>query len=161
MRSAIVFLVVLLTASAAEADVREAKAGKVTIDLPNKWTVDTKDEMIRASSDNGEIAFVLFVVDKPDVKAALTMLEGELYSAVQGLRWIDKTKKMKINKLPSTLVQGVGVSARATALDVLVVVSGPTPAKKGIVMFAAVDHDKLAANNKTIMAAFNSLKPMK
>ncbi|NVB79442.1 MAG: hypothetical protein HOV81_13690 [Kofleriaceae bacterium] len=161
MRSALVLFVLLATATAARADVHEVKAGKVSVDLPKKWAVDTKDDVIRAVSPDNQVAWVLVVVDTPEVKAALTRLEGELYSAVQGLRWIDSTKKKKIHTLPSTIVQGVGVSARATQLDVLVVVSGPTPAKKGIIMFAAVEHDKLAANNKTIMAAFNSLKPTK
>lgn len=161
MRSALTLFVLLATATVAHAGVHAAKAAKVTIDLPAKWTVDTQDEFIRAASDNNEVAFALLVVDKPDLKEALTRLEGELYSAVQGLRWIDKTTKLTIGKMPSTLVQGAGVSSRATALDVLVVVSGPTPAKKGVIMFAAVDHDKLKANNKAIMAAFKSLKPMK
>ena len=161
MRSALALFVLLATATVAHANVHEAKAAKVTIALPKKWTVDSQEQFIRAASDNNEVAFALLVVDKADVKEALTRLEGELYSAVQGLKWVDKTTKLTIGKMPSTLVQGVGVSSRATALDVQVVVAGPTPAKKGVIMLAAVDHDKLAANNKAIMAAFKSLKPMK
>lgn len=161
MRSALALFVLLVTATAARADVHEVKAAKVSVDLPTKWTVDTKDDMVRAVSPDNQVAWVLLVVDKPDVKAALTRLEGELYSAVQGLKWVDATKKKTINKLPSTIIEGVGANARAQQLDVLVVVSGPTPAKKGIVMFAAVEHDKLAANNTAIMAAFNSIKPKK
>lgn len=161
MRSALALFVLLVTATAARADVHEVKAAKVSLDLPKKWSVEVKDEMVRAASDDNEIAFALLVLDKPDTKAALTRLEGELYSAVQGLKWIDKTTKMTIHRLPSTLIQGAGVSGRATTLDVLVVVSGPTPAKKGVVMFAAVEHDKLKAHNKAIMAAFRSLRPTK
>ena len=52
---------------------------------------------------------------------------------------------MKINKLPSTWVEGVGVNAAGNQLDVLVVIAGPTPAKKGVIMFAAVEHEKLTA----------------
>jgi hypothetical protein len=161
MRSALALLVLLITATAAGAEVHAVKTAKVSLDLPKKWSVEVKDEIVRAASDNNEIAFALLVLDKPDTKAALTLLEGELYSAVQCLKWIDKTSKMTIHALPSTLIEGVGVTSRATTLDVLVIVSGPTPAKKGVVMFAAVEHDKLKANKKAIMTAFRSLRPTK
>jgi hypothetical protein len=161
MRILLVLLVLLGSATAARAEVHASKTAKVSIDLPKTWKVDTTDTFIRAASGNNEVGFALLVIDKPDTKAALSRLEGELYSAVQGLKWVDKTTKMKIHGLPSTLVQGVGVNARAAQLDVLVVVSGPTPAKNAVVMFAAVEHDKLAANKKAIMAAFNSLRRTK
>lgn len=161
MRSVLVLLVLLGAATAARADVHPSKAAKVSMNLPKTWKVETTDKFIRAASANNEVGFALLVIDKADTKAALTRLEGELYSAVQGLKWIDKTTKMKIHGVQSTLVQGVGVNARGAQLDVLVVVAGPTPAKNGVVMFAAVEHDKLAANNKAIMAAFNSLRRTK
>ena len=53
------------------------------------------------------------------------------------------------------------MSSRSTQLDVLVVVAGPTPAKKGVIMLAVVDHDKLKTNQRTIQSIFQSLKPLK
>jgi hypothetical protein len=85
--------VVVVTAGAARADIYKAKTGRVQVDIPKKWQVTAADDLIRASSANSEVAFVLWVVDSPDVKAALTKLEGELYSSIQGLRWADNTKK--------------------------------------------------------------------
>jgi hypothetical protein len=145
----------------AGADVYKSKVGKVSIDIPKKWQVDAKDELVRASSPSGEVAIVMWIADSPDVKAAVTRLEGELYSSIQGLKWVDKTKKLKVNKLAGTWVEGVGVSSRSTQLDVIVFVAGPTPAKKGVILLAVVDHDKYAANRSAIQSVFGSLKPTK
>lgn len=162
MRAALVLLVLTLTgAGVAHADVHASKAGKASINVPKKWTVTATDELIRAVSPDNAVAFVFWVAESADTKAALKKLEGELYSAVQNLKWVDKTKKLKINKLPATWIEGAGVNVKAAQLDVLVVVAGPTAAKKGIIMFAAVEHEKLGANRKTIQAIFQSLKPTK
>lgn len=162
MRVALLPLLILaLVGSAADADVYKSKVGKVSIDVPKKWQVDAKDELIRAASANGEVALVMWVVDSPDVKAAVTKLEGELYSSIQGLKWVDKTKKLKVNKLAGTWVEGVGVSSRSTQLDVIVFVAGPTPTKKGVILMAVVDHDKYAANRSAIQSVFGTLKPTK
>ena len=159
MRAALVFL--LLLSGLAHADTHTSKAGKASISVPAKWTVTATDELVRAVSPDSQVALVFWVVDSTDTKEALKKLEGELYSSVQGLKWVDKVRKVKINRLPATWVEGAGVNARSAQLDVLVVVAGPTPAKKGIIMFAAVEHEKLAANRKVIQAIFQSLKPTK
>lgn len=162
MRVALLSLLILaLVGGVAGANVYKSKAAKVSIDIPKKWQVDAKDELIRAASANSEVALVLWVVDSPDVKAALTKLEGELYSSIQGLKWIDKTKKLKVNKIAGKWVEGVGVSARSTQLDVIVFVAGPTPTKKGVILFAVVDHDKYVANRSAIQSIFGTLKPTK
>jgi hypothetical protein len=157
---AVVFLLLLLS-SVASADVLAVKAGKVSVDIPKTWAVNVKDDLIRSASGDNQVAFVLWVVGSTDTKAALTKLEGELYSSIQGLKWVEKTKKLKINKLRTTWVEGVGVNAAGAQLDVLVVVGGPTPTKKGVIMLAVVEHEKLVANEKAIQAIFQSLKPTK
>lgn len=157
----VVFVILALVGGVATADVHKSQAAKVSIDIPKKWQVDAKDELIRAVSPNNEVAVVLWVVDSPDVKPALTKLEGELYSSIQGLKWVDKTKKLKVNKLAGTWIEGVGVSARSTQLDVIVLVAGPTPTKKGVILFAVVDHDKFEANRSAIQSIFGTLKPTK
>lgn len=162
MRTSILTLIILvLAAGAAGANSYTSKAGKVSIDIPRGWPSDIKDELIRAASPNHEVAFVFWVVDSPDVKAALTKLEGELYSSIQGLKWVDKTKRLRVNKLRATWVEGVGVSSRSTQLDVIVLVAGPTPAKKGVILLAVVDHDKYEANRRSIQSIFGTLKPTK
>ena len=164
MRSAVASLIVtfaVATGGIARADVHASKAGKVSVDIPKKWSVDAKDELIRAASPNKEVALVLWIVDSADVKAALTKLEVELYSSIQGLKWVDRQKKLKVNKLAATFVEGVGVSGRGTQLDVIVMVAGPTPAKKGAIVLAVVEHDKVNANKPTIQSIFQTLKPTK
>jgi len=161
MRVTLSLLIVMLVAGVAGANVHKNKAAKVSVDIPKKWSVDAKDELIRATSPNNEVAVVLWVADSPDVKAALTKLEGELYSAIKGLKWVDNTKKLKVNGIKGTWVEGVGLSGRATQLDVIVFVAGPTPAKKGAILFAVVDHDKYEANRSAIQSIFGTLKPTK
>jgi len=161
MRIALSLVILGALASVAGANVYKSKVGKVSIDIPKKWQVTATDELIRAASADNQVAFVMWVVDSSDVKDALKKLEGELYSSIQSLRWVDKTKKMTVNKLAGTWVEGVGVSSRSTQLDVLVVVAGPTPTKKGVILLAVVDHDNLAAQQKTIRAIFETLSPTK
>ena len=150
----------VLAVGIAGADVHKSTAAKVSIDIPKTWQVDAKDELIRAASANNEVALVMMVVDSPDVKQALTRLEGELYSSIKNLKWVDKTKKLTVNKLAGTWVEGVGMSSRGTTLDVIVFVAG-TPAKKGVILLAVVDHDKYEANRASIQSIFGTLKPTK
>jgi len=161
MRAVFVVLMLAILGGVAGADVHASKLAKASISIPKKWTVTPKDELIRAVSPDNTVAFVFWVADSADTKAALKTLEGELYSSVQNLKWVDKTKSLKINRLPATWIEGVGVAASGNQLDVLVVVAGPTATKKGVIMFAAVEHEKLAANRKAIQAIFQSLKGTK
>lgn len=157
---ALSLMCLVLATGLAGATVYKSDAAKVSLDIPKTWAVDAKDDLIRAASANGEVAFVMLVVDSPDVKEALKRLEGELYSSIERLKWVQKTKKLKINKLAGTWVEGVGMSSRQTQLDVIVFVAG-TPAKKGVILLAVVDHDKYEANRRAIQAVFGTLKPTK
>lgn len=154
-------LVLCVLAGAAHAGVHASKAGKVQITLPEKWAFTETDELVRASSPDNSVAFVFWIVDSADVKKALSTLEHELYSAVQGLRWVDKMKKLKINAIPATFVEGVGVNAQASQLDILVTVAGPTKTKKGVIMMAVVEHEKLKDNEPAIQSIFQTLKKTK
>jgi len=145
----------------ARADVYASKAGKVSIDIPKKWSVKATDEIVRATPPTNDVALAMWVVDSPDLKAALQKLEGELYSSVDGLKWVERTRTMKIHDLPGKWIEGMGLSSRRTQLDVLVVVAGPTPTKKGVILLAVVDHDKLAANRAAIQSIFETLKSAK
>jgi hypothetical protein len=160
MRAALVVVLLLLPAIAA-ADVHTIKGAQVSVDVPKAWPVDVKDDLLRAVSPDSAVAFIVMTVDTMDTKENLKLLEGELYSSISGLRWVDKVRKVKINKLPATWVEGAGVNVQANQLDVLVVIAGPTPAKKGALMFAVVDHAKLKDHKKTIQGIFQTLKPVK
>lgn len=161
MRALVLLLTLLGLTATASADVYASKVGKASIDIPKKWNVIAKDELVRAASPDNQVALVFWVSDTTETKEALKKLEGELYSSIQGLKWVDKVKKLKINRLPATWVEGVGVNAAGKQLDVLVVVAGPTPAKKGIITFAVVEHEQLGKNRKTIQAIFQTLKATK
>lgn len=163
MRFALLCLVALTLTpiGTARADVYPSKAGKVSIVIPKKWSVKATDELVRAASPDNQIALVFWIVESAEMKPNLQKLEGELYSSIQGLKWVDDAKKLKINGIPATWVEGVGVSGTDHQLDVLVVIAGPTKTKKGVLMFAAVEHDKLKANQKTIQAIFQTLKATK
>jgi hypothetical protein len=161
MRLGLSLVCLVLLGGVAGAEVYKSKVAKVSLEIPKGWMVDAKDELIRAASANNEVAIVMWVADSAEVKPALTKLEGELYSAVKNLKWVNKTKKLKVNKLKGTWVEGIGLSSRATQLDVIVFVAGPTPAKKGVILFAVVDHDKYEANRSAIQSVFGTLKPTK
>jgi hypothetical protein len=157
----LVFVFLLALTATARADVHASKAGKVSVDIPKTWTVTATDELVRAASPDNQVAFFFWIVETADVKTNVKQLEKELYSSIQGLRWVNKTKKLKINGLRASWVEGVGINVASSQLDVLVVIAGPTKAKKGVLMVAVVEHDKLKANQKVIQAMFESLKPTK
>lgn len=154
-------LVLCCLAGAAHAGVHTSKAGKVQITLPEKWAFTETDELVRASSPDNSVAFVFWIVDSADVKKGLSTLEHELYSSVQGLRWVDKLKKLKINAIPATFVEGVGVNAQSAQLDLLVTIAGPTKTKKGVIMLAVVEREKLEANKAAVQSIFQTLKQTK
>ncbi|HEX5060377.1 MAG TPA: hypothetical protein VFV99_13510 [Kofleriaceae bacterium] len=160
MRTLLTLVIVALICGVAGADVYKSKAGRVSIEVPKKWSVMAQDDLVRGASPNNEVAVVMWIVDSAEVKDALKKLEGELYSAIQGLRWIDKTKKLKVNKIAGTWVEGVGVSSRSTQLDVIAFVAA-TPTKKGVIVLAVVDHDKYEANRSAIQSIFGTLKTTK
>lgn len=160
MRASLVVCMLLMT-RLAHAGVHTSKAGKVSIDVPATWQVNATDELIRAASPDAAVALVLWVVDTTDVKQNLTRLEGELYSSIQGLKWVDRVKKLAINRLPARWIEGAGVNGQAAQLDVLVVIAGPTPSKKGVILMAVVDHGKLDTHKKTIQRTFQTLKAIR
>lgn len=163
MRAALVVLLTLLVTAfaggVARADVHASKTGKASVTIPKKWTViNESDELVRAVSPDGQVALVFWITEPLETKDAIKKLESELYSSIQGLRWVDKVKKLKINGIAATWVEGVGVNAKSSQLDVLVVVAGPTRAKKGVLMFAAVEHENLGKHRKSIQQIFQSLR---
>jgi len=161
MRILLALVIVGLVGGAAGADVYKSKAGRVSIEIPKKkWSVMAQDDLVRAASENNEVAVVLWIVDSAETKDALKKLEGELYSSIQSLRWVDRTKKLKVNKIAGTWVEGIGVSSRSTQLDVIAFVAA-TPTKKGLILLAVVDHDKYEANRSAIQSIFETLKTTK
>jgi len=138
---------------------RTSKAGKVSIDVPASWRVIVTDDTMKGESGDKEVALLSWVVDSADVAAATKKLDGELYGAVAHLTW-GKPRKARVHGLRASYVDGTGRAVGGT-LDVKVIVVGPTPTKKGLIVVAAVTHAKLAAHAAEIQTLFQSIRRAK
>ena len=67
---------ILLLSGAARAEVHVAKAGKVSIDVPKDYKLETKDDMVRGASADNDVAIFLWIVDQPGAKQAIKLLAG-------------------------------------------------------------------------------------
>ncbi len=153
-------VLLLVCSGVAAAEVKTAKNAKVTVTTPKGYKVDAKDDnVMRGESKDKAVAVFVWTVDTTDVASAQKMLAGELYSSVAGLKW-DKPRTDKVNGLPAAFFDGSGRAVGA-ALDIAVVLVGPTATKKGVIVMAAVDHEKRAAHQAEIDTMFKSVKPLK
>lgn len=151
---------VLMWCAVAAADVKTAKNAKVTVTTPKGYKVEAKDDnVLRGESADKAVAVFVWTVDTTDLDAAQKMLAGELYSSVAALKW-DKPRTAKVHGLPAQFFEGSGRAVGA-ALDIEVVLVGPTSTKKGVIVMAAVDHEKRAAHQAEIDAMLKSVTPLK
>lgn len=101
-------------------------------------------------SSNDQVALPLWVFETTDVTQVTKRLEDELVLAVDGPTWGHPTKA-SVNGLAVTNVDGratfqVRPNSPKLALDIRVMIAGPTPSKKGAVFVAIVTHAKATAN---------------
>jgi hypothetical protein len=151
--------IVMTWCAVAQAEVRTSKAAKVSIDIPAAWKMDVKDDLMRGESADKAVALMFWVVESGDVKEATKKLDHELYQAIAKLKW-EAPRKATINGLTAAYVDGHGYSVNKI-VDLQVVVVGPTPSKKGVIVVAAVDHMKLEGHTAELDAIFKSLRPVK
>jgi hypothetical protein len=154
--------VTLLAASAAHADVHVCAPAKLSVDLPKAWHVTTgKDPgVIRAASPDQAVAVALWVIPKPDLKAAIKEIDKQLVGVVKHQKWAGGQADV-LHGMRAYTVEGTGVSGGGNPIDLLVVVVGPTPNKKAAIVLAAVDHAKLDAHWSEVEKILKSVAPAK
>ena len=150
---------VLAASTVARADVKPAKAAKLSLDVPATWKVTVTDDTMKGESKDKDIALLVWTIDSADVPAAEKKLEGELYRAVASLKW-GKATTGKVHGLPVTYFDGIGHVVGGD-VDVKAQLVGPTKTKKVLLVVAAVAHAKVEAHTAEVKALFDSVQPSK
>jgi len=160
MRAATVLIVVAMLASAAFAEVRTSKAGAVSVDIPSAWKVEAnKNEVLAAESADKSVGLMFWVVDKSDAKEAIKLLDKALEGKVTAAKW-GKPAEANINGMKGIKNVGTAKVAGKDAFVMLAIV-GPTPTKKGVIVFGAIEQSKLNEHKAELSNIFDSLKPVK
>lgn len=153
------FVGVAILAGVAAADVHTNATAKLSFDAPKTYKLTEQDTQMKGESADKAVALVFWLVDSGDADKAEHSVATELYTALASLAW-DKPKPAKVNGLPATFIDGTGRTA-GKALDLQMVVVGPTATKKYAILIGIVDHAKTDAHKAEITAILKSLKPAK
>lgn len=152
--------VVLSTLGVARADKHHHEAGKVEIDVPGTWKVKKDKGMLVGESKDQAVGLMFWVVDKGNVDDAIGLLDKALAGKVTDVKWPRKPEAADLNGLRG--IKNVG-AARIKGKDsfIMVAVLGPTPSKKGVIVFGAIEQAKLTEHKAELENIFASLRPMK
>ncbi len=157
-------IMLLLAAGIAHGNVYPSNTGKVSEDVPDGWKITETNEVVKWVSPNDQVMLALWVFETTDVAQVTKRLEDELILAVDDPKWGQPTKT-SVNGLAVSNVDGratfqVRPNSSKYALDIRVMIAGPTPSKKGAVFVAIVAHAKATTNKRALDAIFASVKPL-
>src|SRR3569833_2618360 len=100
-------VVLVLVSGLANAETKAEKTAKLSITVPDGWTLNVKDLGLTGESKDKEVAVLAWSVAAGDSEAAQKMIEGEIYSAVASLLR-DKPTTGKTHKKATTDLTGTG-----------------------------------------------------
>ena len=143
----------------ANAETKAEKTAKLSITVPDGWTLNVKDLGLTGESKDKEVAVLAWSVDAGDAEAAQKKIEGEIYSAVASLKW-DKPTTGKAHGMAATYLTGTG-HAVGGDMAIRAEVIGPGKAKKWLLVALAVKTDKLAAHKAEIQTVLDSVQAAK
>ena len=134
-----------------------SKTAGMSIELPAGYQAKTKgDVFIHATDATGDVEVTIVVVE-PDAKKAFALADKKLAEDFTAIKW-SKPMTSKINGVPGVMRLGSGQRG-GKPVDLAVVLVAPTPRKKGVLVAAVVDHDKMDAHKTELAAIVDSLKP--
>jgi hypothetical protein len=155
--TAALLLSLVFAVPAATAAPLVSKTAGMSIELPANYTAQTKgDVLIVAQDSTGEAGLLVVVVDQANAKKALKLLGAKASSIFTNAKW-GKPKATKISGLSGFEVHGAALM-QGKPVDVAVLVLGPTPTGKGLLIFGAIEHGK-DVHKAEIGAILQSLKP--
>ena len=161
----------LFAIGSAGAEVRTNTAGQVSVDIPSSWTIADPGKgktpaqkkaaagLLVAKSKDDAVGLIFWVVDKSDAKQAIKLLDKALEGKVKNIAWDNKKPlDANINGMKGIKNTGSALIEGKEAL-VMVAVVGPTPTKKGVIIFGAIDKAKVTEHKAELVNIFDSLKP--
>lgn len=160
MRLGLSLLAIMILSAAAGADTQTHGGAKVSITVPEGYTskIEAGDILVMQSKD-GTVGLLLWVVEKADAAEAIKLLDKGLEGKVSDAKW-GKLTKTNINALKGIKNVGTATVMGKPAFT-MVAILGPTPTKKGLIVFGAVEQSKLKEHKAELAGIFASLKPTK
>lgn len=158
--SMLVFALVA-TAGVARAEVHKNGKGKVSVDIPSSWKVkNEKGGLLVGESKDDAVGLLFWVVDKGDADEAIKLLDKALEGKLTDVKWPNRPEKADINGLRGIKNVGTAVVNGKQAY-IMVAVVGPTPTKKGVIIFGAIEQSKLTEHKAELSNIFESLAPIR
>ena len=171
-RSILAFTIVsLFGIGSAGAEIRTNTTGQVSVDIPSSWIITDTSKgqtpaqkkasagLLVAKSKDDAVGLLFWVVDKSDAKQPIKLLDKALEGKVKDVKW-DKPQDANINGMKGIKNAGTAMIDGKDAI-VMVAVVGPTPTKKGVIIFGAIDKAKITEHKAELVNIFDSLKPVK
>jgi hypothetical protein len=173
-RSILAFTIVsLFGIGSAGAEIRTNTAGQVSVDIPSSWIISDTGKgqtaaqkkaaagLLVAKSKDDAVGLIFWVVDKSDATQAIKLLDKALEGKVKDIKWENKKPlAANINGMKGIKNAGTAMIEGKEAI-VMVAVVGPTPTKKGVIIFGAIDKAKVTEHKAELINIFDSLKPIK
>lgn len=158
MRIGLPMVVIAALTAPAAAELKKHAGAQVEIDLPSSYTskVESGGMLIARSADDS-VGLLFWVVEKSNAEEAIKLLDAQLEGKVTDATW---GKLAKANYHGLRGLRNVGTAKIAgKAAYTMVAVLGPTPTKKGLIVFGAIEQSKLAEHKAELAGIFASLKP--
>jgi hypothetical protein len=137
-----------------------SQTGKVSVQAPQGWQVNAQgDTFVIMKQPADEAALIFMIIDQADAKKALKGIDKLVKSFATKVKWSKKPKAAELNGLKGINIDGSAVVQGKAALTTMMLL-GPTPSGKGVLIFGALRADKAQVHMPTILATFQSLKPV-
>jgi len=161
MRLTIPTLLIALAASSgvAHAELHTNGPGKVSVDIPSSWKVKIeKGGVMTGASKDDAVGLLFWVVEKASADDAIKLLDKALAGKLSNVKWPHRPEKANINGLNGIKNVGTGVVNGKDAF-IMIAVVGPTPTKKGVIVFGMIEQSKLLEHKAELTNIFDSLTP--
>lgn len=152
-------LAVAVVPSALHAKDFEHKDAKVTLWIPDDWTIEAEEELLTATDKAETIGLIFWVVDADAIETVMKELEKELGKVIKDAEPTGEPTETKVNGMDAMFIDGVGkVEGEKVAWSLGLVV---TPAGKVLFTLGMADPEQLSKHEATLEKIMKGLKPMK
>ena len=158
MRLVTGFIMLALLGTTASADVKTNATGKVSVDLPSTWQTKTEKDVLIGEAKDGGVVLMFWVVDKHEAKHALPLLDKALKGKFTKVTW-EAPKDVTVDGMKGIRTVGTAVIKGKEAY-VMAAIVGPTPTKKGVIVFGAIEKSHLKEHKVEMEYVLDSLKQL-
>jgi len=146
-----------LVATTALGKTRTHEDARVTIEVPDEWRVQSRDNSLTVTSPDETAAVTTLVIPGRPWREVLAGLERDLERQIQNLKMTGEAREATVNRLPRLERPARGtVGGRSVHLRLLVL---KTPTGRLLVMVGLVAEDRRAAHEALLERILGSPAP--